>query len=185
MLWGSSARRLLTLVLLVSCAGVFRMGWEAAGSTAVAQEDSEDCSAVTKINGRGTQESEPFQITGQTFRVLEMVEGASAEGSTTYAPLNENDDPIQPSSTDGGGFGGEDPQSYQTTATYDAGPGTYRIGILSDSAEYTYEVQDCGLATSGAGLIEAGGPADGPVPLMPGGICPTEYPVENARGCFR
>ena len=185
MLWESSARRLMVLVVLISCAGILWMGWEAASGAAVAQEDGEDCATVTRINGRGTQESEPFQITGQTFRVLESVEGASAQGSTSYAPLDENDEPVQPSSTDGGGFGGEDPQSYQTTAIYEPGPGTYRIGILSDSAEYTYEVQDCGLSTSGGGLMEAGGAESGPVPMMPGGACPVEYPVENSGACYR
>ncbi len=41
-------------MLLVSCAGVFRIGWEAAGGAAIAQEDGEDCQPVTPINGRGT-----------------------------------------------------------------------------------------------------------------------------------
>lgn len=185
MLERSSMRKLSVLVVLILCAGALRVGWEAAGGTAIAQEDGGDCAAVTKINGRGTQETEPFQITGQTFRVLESVEGGSEQGSTVYTPLDENDEPIQPSSTNGEGFGGEDPQSYQTTATYDPGPGTYRIGILSDSAEYNYEVQDCGLSTSSAGLMEAGGPESGPVPPMPGGACPVEYPVEKPGACYR
>ena len=179
---GDSKRRLLALVLLVVCAGVVRMGWEAADKSAFAQEDGEDCAPVTKINGRGIQESEPFEITGQTFRVLETVEGDSPESSTVYAPLDENDDPILASSTDNSG---DNPQSYQTTATYDPGPGTYRIGIVSDGAEYTYEVQDCGLSTSGGNLMEAGGPEDGPTPVMPGGGCPREYPVEKSGACYR
>ena len=181
----SSSRKLVALTLLILCVGVLRVCLEAAGSAAIAQEDGEDCATVTRINGRGTQESEPFHITGQTFRVLETVEGESAEGSTIYAPLDENDEPIQPSSTDGQNFGGDDPRSYQTVATFDPGPGTYRIGVLSDSAEYTYEVQDCGLSTSGGGLMEAGGPEDGPVPRMQGGTCPVEYPIEKAGACYR
>ena len=185
MLGDSKRRRLLALVLLVAGAGMAYVGWEVTGTSAIAQEDGGDCAPITKINGRGTQESEPFEITGQTFRVLETVEGDSEEGSTVYAPLDENDEPIPPSSTDGGGFGGDDPQSYETAATYDPGPGTYRIGIVSEGAEYTYEVQDCGLSTSSGELMEAGGPEDGPVPTMPDGACPREYPVEKAGGCFR
>ncbi|QIN79075.1 hypothetical protein GBA65_11695 [Rubrobacter marinus] len=179
---GDSRRRLLALLLLVACAAVLRVAWGTAGTSAIAQEGGEDCAPVTRINGRGTQESEPFQITGQTFRVLETVEGDSTSGSTVYAPLDENDDPILASSTDGGGGG---LQSYQTTATYDPGPGTYRIGIVSEGAEYTYEVQDCGLSTSGGELLDAGGPQDGPVPVMPDGGCPREFPVEGAGGCYR
>ncbi len=185
MLLGDSRRGLLALVLLVVCAAVVRFAWGTAGTSAIAQEDGEDCATVTRINGRGTQESEPFQITGQTFRVLETVEGDSTNGSTIYTPLDENDEPVLPSSTDGGGAEGDNLQSYETTATYDPGPGTYRIGIVSEGAEYTYEVQDCGLSTGGGELMEAGGPEDGPVPIMPGGGCPAEYPIEKARGCYR
>jgi micrococcal nuclease len=33
-------------------------------------------------------------------------------------------------------------------------------------------------------LMEAGGPADGPVPLMPGGSCPAEFPIERSGACY-
>lgn len=33
-------------------------------------------------------------------------------------------------------------------------------------------------------LMEAGGPASGPVPMMPGGACPVEYPVELDGACY-
>lgn len=32
-------------------------------------------------------------------------------------------------------------------------------------------------------LLEAGGPQRGPVPLMPGGGCPPEYPLKRVGGC--
>lgn len=34
-------------------------------------------------------------------------------------------------------------------------------------------------------LLEAGGPEDGPVPTLPGGGCPTEFPVEQENACYR
>ncbi|MCA1718730.1 MAG: hypothetical protein LC781_18535 [Actinobacteria bacterium] len=34
-------------------------------------------------------------------------------------------------------------------------------------------------------LLEAGGPEDGPVPALPGGGCPTEFPVEQDNACYR
>jgi len=34
-------------------------------------------------------------------------------------------------------------------------------------------------------LLEAGGPEDGPVPALPGGGCPTEFPVEQGNACYR
>lgn len=33
-------------------------------------------------------------------------------------------------------------------------------------------------------LMEAGGPASGPVPTMPGGGCPAEYPVKVDGSCY-
>ncbi len=33
-------------------------------------------------------------------------------------------------------------------------------------------------------LLRAGGPREGPVPFMPGGGCPEEYPVERAGACY-
>jgi hypothetical protein len=34
-------------------------------------------------------------------------------------------------------------------------------------------------------LLEAGGPQDGPVPALPGGGCPAEFPVEQDNACYR
>jgi hypothetical protein len=34
-------------------------------------------------------------------------------------------------------------------------------------------------------LFDSGGPENGPVPLMPDGGCPAEYPVERADLCYR
>ncbi len=33
-------------------------------------------------------------------------------------------------------------------------------------------------------LFDAGAPANGPVPLMPGGGCPAEFPVERSGVCY-
>ncbi len=34
-------------------------------------------------------------------------------------------------------------------------------------------------------LLEAGGPEDGPVPALPDGGCPAEFPVEQGNACYR
>jgi uncharacterized ion transporter superfamily protein YfcC len=34
-------------------------------------------------------------------------------------------------------------------------------------------------------VYESGGPEDGPVPPMPGGDCPQEFPVLKDYGCYR
>jgi len=33
-------------------------------------------------------------------------------------------------------------------------------------------------------LMEAGGSTEGPVPRMPSGSCPKEFPVEKGQGCY-
>lgn len=42
-----------------------------------------------------------------------------------------------------------------------------------------------GRTTTGPNLSNAGGPENGPVPLMPDGGCPVEYPVERGDLCYR
>jgi hypothetical protein len=37
----------------------------------------------------------------------------------------------------------------------------------------------------GGQLFKAGGPSEGPVPVMPGGGCPTELPVQKNGACWR
>ena len=34
-------------------------------------------------------------------------------------------------------------------------------------------------------VLDSGGPEHGRVPLMPGGGCPEEYPVERGGACYR
>lgn len=38
--------------------------------------------------------------------------------------------------------------------------------------------------SSGDSLLQAGGPDVGPLPLMPGGGCPSEYPLEVSGACY-
>ena len=34
-------------------------------------------------------------------------------------------------------------------------------------------------------ILNSGGPSDGPLPPMPGGGCPPEFPVQSGGSCFR
>ena len=34
-------------------------------------------------------------------------------------------------------------------------------------------------------LLQAGGPSEGPVPPMPGGECPSEFPIQRGGACYR
>lgn len=65
-----------------------------------------------------------------------------------------------------------------STGTGNGGGGT---GGGSSSGQYQY---DSGGGGSDGSLFVSGGPEDGPVPAMPGGSCPEEFPVARGGGCF-
>ncbi|MBA3473336.1 MAG: hypothetical protein H0T57_08965 [Rubrobacter sp.] len=46
-------------------------------------------------------------------------------------------------------------------------------------------IQEPGPQQQAGQLMNAGGPADGPVPVMPGGGCPAEFPTERDGACYR
>ena len=46
-------------------------------------------------------------------------------------------------------------------------------------------IQQPGLQDRDGDLLKAGGPTDRPVPLVPGGGCPEECPVQRGGACYR
>ena len=219
MLRDDSTRRLVVFALLGLCAISLRLAWGLSGefpinlgTTALAQQN--DCTSVTNINGRGNQQSETFEIAGQTFRIKFRADGpGDNSGYAFFNVVDENGGIVQPSSQD---LSRDDPDRIEGNATFSSGPGTYGLVIASQSADYTIEVEDCGSSAgrNGSGpqnvkqnvtsqstnqnstsrdersdkngtLLEAGGPSDGPLPIMPGGGCPDEYPVEKDAACYK
>src|SRR5215211_2954261 len=103
-------------------------------------------------------------------------------GSQESAQAEYNRDPSDPSNLDAdddgqacedydyGGGGG-------TTSSASPSPTT---SSASPSATQDQYQQD----TGNTGPLNAGGPANGPVPLMAGGSCPREFPVERSGVCY-
>ena len=229
MLRDNSRRGLVIFALLGLCAISMRLAWGVSGefpinlgTTAFAQQDG--CKVVTDIVGRGDQESEPFEIDGQTFRVnFEADNPGETPGFAFFNVIDENGGVVQPESQD---LSEDDPDRIEGSATFDSGPGSYFLEIVSESADYAIDVEDCGdsavrraslqpgpsqnergnenrgllktggqgnnkrdlLKTGGQGsenrdLLKAGGPDEGPVPVMPDGSCPAEYPIEENGAC--
>jgi hypothetical protein len=58
----------------------------------------------------------------------------------------------------------------------------------SNAAQDQYDdnaAQDQYQQDTGKGqLMDAGGPSSGPVPLMPDGSCPAEFPVRQDEACY-
>ena len=230
MLRDNSRRGLVIFALLGLCAISMRLAWGVSGefpinlgTTAFAQQDG--CKVVTDIVGRGDQESEPFEIEGQTFRVnFEADNPGETPGFAFFNVIDENGGVVQPESQD---LSEDDPDRIEGSATFDSGPGSYFLEIVSESADYAIDVEDCGdsavrraslqpgpsqnerrndnrdllktgdqgnndrdlLKAGGQGsqnrdLLKAGGPdEDRPVPVMPDGSCPAEYPIEENGAC--
>ena len=148
----------------------------------MARDGLGDRATVIRINDCGTQESETFQITSRSFRALETFEVDSEEGSAVYAPLDESGQPV---TSDSSAPSGNDASSYETTATYEDGPCVYRIGLISDGGEYACQVHHCGYSASvDTGLLQSGGPENGPLPPMPDVGCPVDIRRGNGA-CYR
>jgi hypothetical protein len=85
----------------------------------------------------------------------------------------------------------EDTSAYETTAAQETTVGdTTTPETTSGSAEQTTARDPRGGSGTRAQsqqrrpLMNAGGPTAGPVPLMPGGGCPEEYPVRRHEACY-
>jgi hypothetical protein len=112
-------------------------------------------------------------------------------------------------------FGETTPEEPANTGAYvveESAPGLFRLQIdpESDDREWNVTVSNCSQETGGdpvgertqyettqyettqyeattgnPPLMTSGGPEDGPVPTMPAGECPPEYPRESGGGCWR
>ena len=195
--------RLVAFALLGLCAISLRLSWGLSGefpitlgASAFAQEQGV-CTPATEITGRGNHESDPFEIKGQSFRVVFDADNpGQTEGYAFFNVIDENGGVVQPDSQN---LSSDDPTHVAGDATFSGDPGSYSIEIASQEADYTINVEDCGGPARGQSrqtslpktgqsnesrLLEAGGPTSGPVPVMPGGGCPEEYPVERSGACY-
>jgi hypothetical protein len=184
-------RRLVSFAALGLLVISLRLAWGVSGEFPVnlrveALAQSSECAVVTEITGRGNQTSEPFDTTGQTFTLDYEATSFSGEGFAYFNVLDENGGIIQPASQD---LSTDDPTRLTGNASFDSGPGSYTIEIAAADVDYTATVRDCGQQSGGGGggnpLLQAGGPASGPVPPMPGSGCPREFPIEGDGDCRR
>ncbi len=155
------AMRLFIVVLVLVSGVTLRVAWDdlADPSTpAMAQTDLYDCASF------GSQES-------------------------AQAELERN--PSDPSKLDPDGNGKAcENYDYSVGGGSSASPASSSAPTSTDPPTTTSSASSSASATSSAAsqtnsaLFDSGGSASGPVPLMPDGSCPAEFPVEQSGACY-
>ena len=168
----------------------------------------QNCEAVQTFSGEGTKDTQPFKVTGDTWRLrYDFQSTAPDQQSSTFDMSVYKTGNTIPESVITSDNPGSD------TSYVDAGAGTYYLSIESANATWTVTVEECsasaqtgsptppGSASAPAStpapdppspkpkkpkrdLFDSGGPTSGPLPLMPNGGCPRVFPVQRGKACY-
>ena len=153
----------VALILLIGGALIARVTWELAGDPA-AEAPIDASFASSRGGGLGTELAQADTTGGDGAADLDCEDFSSQQ----EAEATLNADPSDPNNIDEDGDGV--PCEGENLPDASQGPG----GQQTTGALYQGD----------ASLMNAGGPPKGPVPLMPGGNCPKEYPVERSGACY-
>ncbi len=189
----SKALYVALAALVVASGFILRSAWDYVPQ-ARAQAD---CTEVESFQGTGIQETPPFQVQSNTWRISYNWSATNEEFGgifQIYANNAETNDLVSIVSA-------EEPGSGESFVN--EGAGRYYLKINTASAEWTVKVEDCGQRDGGGGggggttptptptpppppplPPKAGGPIKGPVPPMPNGTCPKEFPTRQDRACY-
>ena len=152
----------VALILLIGCALIARLTWELAGDPAAPTPI--DASFASSRGGGSGAELAQANTTGDGAADLDCEDFSSQQ----EAEATLNADPSDPNNIDEDGDGV--PCEGENLPDASQGPS----GQQATGAQYQGD----------ASLMNAGGPPKGPVPLMPDGNCPKEYPVERSGACY-
>jgi hypothetical protein len=170
----------------------------------------QNCDTVQTFTGNGIKDTQPFTVTSDTWRLrynFESTTGNQQSGSfemTVYRRGNTIPESIitleRPGSDTsyvnaGAGtyylsIGSANATWTVTVEECDASapPGTPNPGSASASATKPAPTPPSGSPSPKSkpdrNLFESGGPTSGPLPLMPNGGCPREFPVQRGQACY-
>ncbi|QIN78910.1 hypothetical protein GBA65_10675 [Rubrobacter marinus] len=164
----------IIFVLAVLCLFVGRIGWamafdsegpESIRASEVAQQGGEDEDLFDCSDFETEEEAQEQLVDGDPYGLDEDGNGIACdgEGEETRSASQDTEEAQY-----------EQVQYSDSSSTDD-----------SDSDDSSGEYQYSSADDSGNILMEAGGPENGPAPRMPGGACPSEFPVERGEGCYR
>ncbi len=192
---GEKTIKILVVVLVLAAGFVSRMTYEQLinpSTPALAQEDQYDCpsfgsqeSAQAELdrdpsdpnnldpdgNGRACEDYDY----ANTDPTRDASPTSSASPTTTSASPTTTSSPSSATATQSGDQSAADDASASASPNGSASPTSSASPTGSASASAQAEGQD--------DLMDSGGPRAGPVPLMPDGSCPAEFPVERNGLC--
>jgi endonuclease YncB( thermonuclease family) len=128
----------------------------------------------------GVWATDPCTTTGGTT-TGGTTTGGTTTGGTTTGGTTTGGTTTGGTTTGGTTVGGTATGGSATGGSATGGSATGRTTAGRTTAGRT----TAGRTTTGPNLFNAGGPENGPVPLMPDGGCPVEYPVERDDLCYR
>jgi hypothetical protein len=188
------------IVLFVGFAIYLGLTAEASWDDTAKANAQQYCDEVQTFTGSGIKETQPFTVSGDTWRLRYDFESNTPDQHSSSFDMSVYK------------TGNTIPESVITlerpgsdTTYVNAGAGTYYLSIGSANGTWSVTVEDCsasapprspnpkGSASTSApasrkpkrNLFDSGGPENGPVPLMADGGCPAEFPVERAGLCYQ
>ncbi|TCJ16766.1 hypothetical protein E0L93_08560 [Rubrobacter taiwanensis] len=172
----------------------------------------QQCTPVQTFTGTGNQTTPVFNITGDSFRISYTTTAGTVTGDGSQGVVfdvtvyDENDEFITSASQERAGsdstFVNEGPgrfylEIFSANAEWSVevedctGRGRGSESLSPASPQYDQYTTVTPVQTPERHqyrqpdrLLEAGGPGDGPVPAMPGGGCPAEFPLERGGLCY-
>jgi hypothetical protein len=159
----------------------------------------QNCETVQTFTGNGIKDTQPFTVTSDIWRLRYDFESTTPDQQSSSFDMSVYK------------TGNTIPESVITlerpgsdTTYVNAGAGTYYLSIGSANAPWTVTVEDCSASAPAntpastpapaspsrkqpkpdRNLFESGGPTSGPLPLMPNGGCPREFPVQRGKACY-
>ncbi len=106
-------------------------------------------------------------------------------GSQEAAQAELERDPSDPNDLDSDGNGRAcDNYAYGTNTANNASPSSASPSSASPSSASPSSASPRPRPRKTHDLLDAGGPPNGPVPLMPDGDCPVEFPAKHAGLCY-
>jgi len=205
---------MLMLSVLVMCFGVaLRLSWEAMKAPETAYAQQADCSVVEEFEGNGDTTTPPFDISGERFLVnYTAVNTGPPEvpGVLGVIVRDANDNQVGNARLDGEGSNtlsiDEGPGQFtievisaevdytisvedcegsgQGPPAPDPQPSPNPQPIPNPDPQPKPSPTPRQPDPGNGDLMNAGGPKAGPVPVMPNGECPKEFPVKRSGACY-